>query len=64
MLKIDEMAAQNVSIFDVFWLFWAKWPKRVTYLYSESHGTAYPARPSYQEPKSSIGFEKCWKLTK
>ena len=115
MLKIDEMAAQNVSIFDVFWQngqnaspiyllnltalhikldqvtrilnlqsesknvenwrnggpksvdflrFFGKMAKRVTYLYSESHGTAYPARPSYQEPKSSIGFEKCWKLTK
>ena len=61
MLKIDEMAAQKVSIVNVFL---AKWPKRVTHLYSESHGTAYPARPSYQEPKSSIGFEKCWKLTK
>ncbi len=61
MLKIDEMAAQKVLI---FYVFLAKWPKRVTHLYSESHGTAYPARPSYQEPKSSIGFEKCWKLTK
>ena len=59
MLKIDEMAAQNVLIFDVFWLFWAKWSKRVTYLSTESHGTAYQARPSYQDPKSSIGTEKC-----
>ena len=59
MLKIDEMAAQNVSIFDVFWLFWAKWPKRVTYLSTESHGTVYPARPSYQDPKSSNGIKKC-----
>ena len=64
MLKINEMAAQNVSIFDVLWFFWAKWSKRVTYLSTESHGTAYQARPSYQEPKSSIGFEKYWKLTK
>ena len=64
MLKIDEMATQKVSIFDVFWLFLAKWSKRVTYLSTESHGTAYQARPSYQDPKSSIGIEKCWKLTK
>ena len=61
MLKIDEMAAPKVSI---FYGFFGKMAKRVTYLYSESHGTAYPARPSYQEPKSSIGFEKYWKLTK
>ena len=59
MLKIDEMAAQNVSIFDVFWLFWAKWPKRVTYLSIETHGTAYQARTSYQNPESSIRIEKC-----
>ena len=59
MLKIDEMAAQNVSIFDVFLLFWAKWSKRVIYLSTESHGTAYQASPSYQDPKSSIGIEKC-----
>ena len=32
MLKIDETAALKVSIFDVFWLFSAKWLKRVTYL--------------------------------
>ena len=59
MLKIDEMAAQNVSIFDVFWLFWAKRSKRVTYLSTESRGTAYQARPNYQDSKSSIGIEKC-----
>ena len=55
------MAAKKVSIFDVFL---ANLPKRVTYLSTKSHGTLHPARSRYQDSKSSIGIEKCWKLTK
>ena len=64
MLKIDKMAAKKVSIFDVFLLFWAKWPKRVIYSSTKSHSTAYPARSSYQDLKSSIEIKKFWELTK
>ena len=56
--------SQNFALSRLNWSKLQKSQKRVPWICFERHGTSHAARSNYQDPKSSIGIEKCWKLTK